>query len=182
MYSCVDLENVSKRFIYQHFLEVVRTEEFFLLPEQDVVSLLKSDQLQVEQEEEVYEAAMSWLKYDLRNRAHCCCNVLSKIRFALLDKEFLLSNVYKSELINKCTKCKDRVANALRIRNDNQALALIGSRSQPQSIYVIGGRNSVDCQLSSCERYDAARDRWIPQVSYPLTSGQSLLTFDLVYY
>ena len=164
MYSCVDLENVSKRFIYQHFLEVIHTEEFFLLPEQDVVNLLKSDQLQVEKEEDVYEAAMSWLKYDSRNRAHCCCSVLSKIRFALLDKQFLLDNVYESELINKCTKCKDRVANALRIRNDNQALALIGSRSQPQSIYVIGGRNSVNCQLNSCERYDAARDRWIPQV------------------
>ena len=164
MYSCTDLENSSRRFIYQHFREVIRTEEFFLLAEQDVVSLLKSDQLQVDGEEEVYEAAISWLSYDLRNRSRCCCNVLQNIRFALLDKEYLLKRVHQSELINQCSKCRDRLANALRIRNDNQALALIGSRSQPQSIYVVGGRNSVDCQLSSCERYDACRDRWVPQV------------------
>lgn len=164
MYSCRDLENASRRFIYQHFQEVVGTEEFFLMPEQDVVDLLKSDQLQVDGEEEVYEAAISWLKYDLRNRSHCCCSVLENVRFALLGKDYLLENVYRSELINRCSKCQDQVANALRIRNDNQALALIGSRSQPQSIYVVGGRNDLDCQLSSCERYDAVHNRWIPQV------------------
>ncbi|XP_054754399.1 kelch-like protein 17 [Lytechinus pictus] len=169
MYSCRDLENASRRFIYQHFQEVVGTEEFFLMPEQDVVDLLKSDQLQVDGEEEVYEAAISWLNYDLRNRSHCCCSVLENVRFALLGKDYLLENVYRSELINRCTKCQDQVANALRIRNDNQALALIGSRSQPQSIYVVGGRNDLDCQLSSCERYDAVHNRWIPQESMEIS-------------
>ncbi|KAJ8021102.1 Kelch-like protein 20 [Holothuria leucospilota] len=163
MYSCEDLKNVAQRFIYQHFPEVIQTEEFFLTPEQDVVKLLKSDQLQVDNEEEVYEAAMSWLEYDMENRRHCCCTILQEIRFALLDKNYLIEKVYKSDLINRCMKCQERVNTALRIRNDNQALALIGCRSQPQSIYVVGGRNDAECQLSSCERYDAVRDRWIPQ-------------------
>ena len=47
MYSCRDLENASRRFVYQHFQEVIGTEEFFLLAEADVVDLLRSDQLQV---------------------------------------------------------------------------------------------------------------------------------------
>ncbi|XP_022091219.1 kelch-like protein 17 isoform X2 [Acanthaster planci] len=169
MYSCTDLENASRRFIYQHFREVIQAEEFFLLAEQDVVELLKSDQLQVDGEEEVYEAAVSWLSYDLKNRSRCCCTVLQHIRLALLDKDYLLQRVHQSELINRCSACRDRLANALRIRNDNQALALIGSRSQPQSIYVVGGRNSVDCQLSSCERYDVSRDRWVPQDSMSIS-------------
>lgn len=101
MYSCEDLKNVAQRFIYQHFPEVIQTEEFFLTPEQDVVRLLRSDQLQVDNEVEVYEAAISWLTYDLKNRGHCCCSILQQIRFALLDKDYLIERVYKSDFINR---------------------------------------------------------------------------------
>ncbi|XP_033099708.1 kelch-like protein 17 [Anneissia japonica] len=165
MYSCSELEYASRSFIYQHFLEVIRTEEFFIMGEQDVFKLFKSDQLQVEHEEDVYEAAVSWISYDFHNRQYSCCKVLQNIRFALLDKQYLLENVSNSELIRNCPNCGKAVSDAVRIRNDNQALAMISSRCQPHSIYVIGGRNSVDCQLNSCEKYEASKNRWIPQES-----------------
>ncbi|XP_071960871.1 kelch-like protein 18 [Antedon mediterranea] len=165
MYSCPELEYASRSFIYQHFLEVIRTEEFFMMSEQDVFKLFRSDQLQVEHEEDVYEAAVSWITYDFINRQYSCCKVLQNIRFALLDKQYLLENVSNSELIRNCPNCGKAVSDAVRIRNDNQALAQISSRCQPHSIYVIGGRNSVDCQLNSCEKYEASKNRWIPQES-----------------
>ncbi|XP_070534846.1 kelch-like protein 17 [Ptychodera flava] len=163
MYSCVDLEVTARRFIYQHFLEVIKTEEFFLMSEDSLIELLKSDKLQVAREEEVYEAAMKWMYYDFVNRQHLAYNLLQYIRLALLDMQYLKETVYKSDFILQNPDCKSLVENALRIRNDNQALSLIGNRAQPQSIYVVGGRNSVDCQLNSLERYDAIRDKWIPQ-------------------
>ena len=60
--------------------------------------------IQVDGEEEVYEAAVSWLSYDLLNRSHCCCSVLENVRLALLPKEYLLKQVYRSELINRSVR------------------------------------------------------------------------------
>ncbi|XP_077990257.1 kelch-like protein 12 [Glandiceps talaboti] len=165
IYSCKDLESTARRFIYQHFLEVIKTEEFFLMSEHKMTELLKSDKLQVTREEEVYEATMKWIRYDFVNRKHVAYNLLQYIRLALLDMQYLKDIVYKADFILETPECRSLVENALRIRNDNQALSLIGNRAQPQSIYVVGGRNSVDCQLSSLERYDAIRDKWIPQES-----------------
>nr|XP_002738426.2 PREDICTED: kelch-like protein 5-like [Saccoglossus kowalevskii] len=163
MYSCVDLENAARRYIYQHFLEVIKTEEFLLISHNSLIDLLKSDKLQVTREEEVYEAAMKWIKIDYSNRKHLMFKLMQHIRLALLDMHYLKEVVYKTDCVLQNAECRSLVEKALKIRNDNQALALIGNRAQPQSIYVVGGRNSVDCQLSSLERYDAIRDKWVPQ-------------------
>lgn len=47
MFSCVELEAVARRYIFQHFLEVVQHEEYLGLEEDRLIKLLQSDQLQV---------------------------------------------------------------------------------------------------------------------------------------
>ena len=48
VYSCSELEAMARQFIYQNFLDVIRMEEFFELPEERLIDLLKSDKLQVQ--------------------------------------------------------------------------------------------------------------------------------------
>ena len=47
MYSCMELEAVSRRYIYQHFLDVTQHDEFLQLTEDRLVDILQSDRLQV---------------------------------------------------------------------------------------------------------------------------------------
>lgn len=53
MYACTELESVAREFIFQNFLLVSHTEEFFELSEDQLIGLLKSDKLHVTSENQV---------------------------------------------------------------------------------------------------------------------------------
>lgn len=53
MYSCTELESAARRYIYSHFLDAIQHEEFLQLSDERLIDLLKSDQLQVNTEEQV---------------------------------------------------------------------------------------------------------------------------------
>ncbi|GFO44811.1 kelch-like protein 17 [Plakobranchus ocellatus] len=161
IYSCHELESVARQFIYQNFLDVIRMEEFFELPEERLLCLLKSDKLQVMSENQVFEAACSWLQYDPGKRMDRACNILQNIRLALLESSYLENVVLKSEYFRTCPKCQLLIAKAIRTKQDSLELDGVQPRSQPPCIYVMGGRNSTDSQLRSTERYDFLLDQWI---------------------
>lgn len=165
MYSCTELEVAARRYIYQHFLEVIRHDEFLQLAEIRLVELFKSDQLQVTSEEEVYEAAVAWVKADIQCRTKSVCDVICQIRLALLDVTYLQNYVLQTEHISTCVKCQNSVDVALRTKSDKDAMAMISKRALPLGIFVVGGRNGLDSQLKTMERYDFLRDQWITMVS-----------------
>ncbi|RUS88789.1 hypothetical protein EGW08_003419 [Elysia chlorotica] len=161
IYSCHELEGVARQFIYQNFLDVIRMEEFFELPEERLLYLLKSDKLQVMSENQVFEAACSWLQYDPGKRLERSCSILQDIRLALLESSYLENIVLKSEYFRTCPKCQLLIAKAIRTKQDSLELDGVQPRAQPPCIYAMGGRNSMDSQLSSTERYDFLLDQWM---------------------
>ena len=164
MFSCTQLEQAARCYAYQHFQDIVQHDEFFQISENKLLDLLKSDQLQVEKEKAVFEAAISWIEYDYDRRSLSACRILACVRLALLEVSYLEDIVLQLDLVRNCPKCQHLVAKAMQIKNDNNALALLCDRAQPPCVYVVGGRNSVDCQLKSVERYDILRDQWISMV------------------
>ena len=48
--------------------EVVEHEEFLLLPVSQLIDIISSDELNVRSEEQVYQAAVSWVKYNISER------------------------------------------------------------------------------------------------------------------
>ena len=63
-HSCADLLTISSTYCAQHFEEVAQSEEFMLLPIDQLMSIMASDELNVTSEEEVYKAAMEWINYE----------------------------------------------------------------------------------------------------------------------
>ncbi|ELT90250.1 hypothetical protein CAPTEDRAFT_151321 [Capitella teleta] len=161
VYSCTELESVSRRYINQHFSEVIHHEEFLNLPECRLVELLSSDHLQVSSEEQMFEAALMWVNWVPSERQALMCGLMKQVRLPLLSDEFLENVVLQTEIVHGCPKCQSLVASAMHTKADPTSLSLISPRSQPQGIYVIGGRNSSDCQLKSMEKYDFLRDEWV---------------------
>ena len=61
MYSCTELEATAREFIFQNFLLVSHTEEFFELSEDQLIGLLQSDKLHVTNENQVRRCIWSQL-------------------------------------------------------------------------------------------------------------------------
>ncbi|ESO83202.1 hypothetical protein LOTGIDRAFT_179800 [Lottia gigantea] len=165
MYGLTELASYARQFMFQNFLEIVRSDEFYELSQERLLNLLNSDKLRVVSEHQVFEAACAWIQYDPVGRSHCACAILQNIRLALLDLTYLENIVIKSEFFNNCAKCQLVISKAIRTQQDNVAMEMITPRAQPPCIYVVGGRNSTDCQLSSMERYDFLTDRWVANVN-----------------
>ena len=49
-------------------LKVMESEEFMLLPINQLVDIISSDELNVRSEEQVYNAIMAWVKYNIQER------------------------------------------------------------------------------------------------------------------
>ena len=114
-------------------------------------------------EEQVFEAVMLWIEADEARRVRSSCALLKNVRLALLDTDYLETVVLRVQFVQTCARCQSLVASAIRTKDDNRALALT-VRSQPQGVFVLGGRNGSDCQLCSMEWYDVLQDQWISMV------------------
>lgn len=160
MYMCGELESASRHFINQNFLEVIHCEEFMQLSCDRLITLLKSDTIRVNNENQVMEAVCNWIQWDPDNRYSDACRLLQHVKLPLLDISYLENVVVQSEFVKNCAKCQLLISKAITTLHDETSLQLIQPRAMPISIYVLGGRNSADCQLPSTERYDFLLDQW----------------------
>ena len=113
----------------------------------------------------MFEAVAAWVETDPTREIESACRVLMHTRLALLDPPYLENIVLRTDFVRNCPKCQNTVAMALHTKNDNNALAMISNRAQPLGIFVLGGRDGSNSQLSSMERYDFLNDQWVPMVS-----------------
>lgn len=67
-HSCRELLRIADKFTQHNFQEVMESEEFLLLPVGQLVDIICSDELNVRSEEQVFNAVMSWLKYNVAER------------------------------------------------------------------------------------------------------------------
>eukprot|EP00118_Oscarella_pearsei_P009849 m.57751 g.57751 ORF g.57751 m.57751 type:complete len:596 (+) comp34758_c0_seq3:50-1837(+) len=161
LHCCVELEKKANRFVCTRFADVAKGEEFADLEWSEVTTILKSDELQVRSEEVVYEAARSWLLHDFQPRSKHLSEILHKIiRLPLLKRHYLLSTVINDKIIKSSPEHKAYVQGiAAAVRDSDNPL--IKHRVPPETIYVMGGRNSRHC-LNTAEKYDIETDEWTP--------------------
>ena len=64
-HNCTDLVKSSESFARHHFIDVVQSEEFMEISAKQISRLLSDDDLNIQSEERVFEAALAWIKYDM---------------------------------------------------------------------------------------------------------------------
>ncbi|GFR64007.1 kelch-like protein diablo [Elysia marginata] len=67
-HACRDLLRIADKFTQHNFQEVMESEEFMLLPVNQLVDIICSEELNVRTEEQVYNAIMGWVKYNVQER------------------------------------------------------------------------------------------------------------------
>lgn len=79
-----DLLEAAKRFAKEHFVEIVKSDIFNQLDFEHFLDLLKTDELIIYSEEEVFNTMMQWVNYDGYARKRYVRKLLPAIQFAYL--------------------------------------------------------------------------------------------------
>lgn len=102
--GCSALLKLSSKYTCHHFMQVCKNQEFYQLNAEQIASLLKSDDLNVTSETDVFHALMSWVQNDTTAREKCIPELLGLVRLPLLQPSFIADYVETLCGTNECNK------------------------------------------------------------------------------
>lgn len=163
--GCSDLYKVANNYVMEHFVDVMRNQEFLLLPPEDVGELLSSDDLNVPNEETIYHALVIWVKHEGATRKKYLAKLLSHIKLPLMAPQFIADHVETNSLFKEDRECQELIMEALKYHLlPERRLSLQSPRTKPRKstvgfLYAVGG---MDCTkgATSIEKYDLRTNTW----------------------
>ena len=158
-HGCTNFLEVVDNFVLENFREVLKSEEYALLPCELLIKVISSDDLNVVAEEEVYEAVMAWVKHDLNNRVKQLPNIIHFVRMPLISKHYLLNIIDVDSLIRSNLTCRDLLDEAKNYHLlPEQRAQLRTDRMKPRksmmgTLYAIGGKEAGETISNTVECY-----------------------------
>eukprot|EP00062_Callorhinchus_milii_P006532 gi/632947347/ref/XP_007889003.1/ PREDICTED: kelch-like protein 1 [Callorhinchus milii] len=162
--GCIELMNVAHKYTMEHIVEVIRNQEFLLLPADDILKLLASDDLNVPEEETIFHALMMWVKYDMQKRCSDLSKLLSYIRLPLLPPQ-LLADLENNALFKDDLECQKLILEAMKYHLLPERRPLMQSpRTKPRkstvgALYAVGGMDA-NKGATTIEKYDLRTNTW----------------------
>ncbi|XP_026872563.2 kelch-like protein 4 isoform X3 [Electrophorus electricus] len=163
--GCTDLLNVAHSYTMEHFLEVIQNQEFLLLPTMEIVKLLASDDINIPDEETIFQALMMWVRYDVQHRQRDLGELLVYIRLPLLPPQ-LLADLENNRMFSEDLECQKLLMEAMKYHLLPERRPMLQSpRTKPRkstvgALYAVGG---IDASKGSTtiEKYDLRTNTWI---------------------
>lgn len=100
MLDCPRLAVSARNYACERFQLISRDEDFLQLQPSELAAILTNDNLNVEMEEAVFEALMSWVSRDAENREKELPDLLDCVRLRLVNEDYLKEKVEKHKLIS----------------------------------------------------------------------------------
>ncbi|XP_066301778.1 kelch-like protein 26 [Branchiostoma lanceolatum] len=161
-YGLTTLQEKVNYALSENFLELSTSDEFLRYTTADqLVKLLKTNDLVAPSELQVYEAVVRWLMYDEHSRIPHAAEVLSHVRFALMDQN-TLSRLLQTDMGAE-ESCRQLIMEAMAYHSYPSEVkqGIAWPRSKP--------RTSVDKKvplaLSSRKAFEFAANGWVEQKS-----------------
>ncbi|XP_055852727.1 kelch-like protein 18 [Episyrphus balteatus] len=166
--ACTQLVQSADKYINHNFSKVSDSEEFLTLNYDDLIDLIRRDELNVPTEENIFEACMRWVKYSEDKRSIVFPQVLSRVRLPLLSPQFLADRVAREELIRTSHQCRDLLDEAKDFHLMPERRGLLQSfRTRLRcsdfligQIYAVGGLTNNGESVSTVEIYDPVTKKW----------------------
>ncbi|KAH9402380.1 Kelch-like protein 20, partial [Tyrophagus putrescentiae] len=167
-HACKDLLDFADKFTQDHFHEIIENEEFILLPVNQLIDIISSDELNISSEEQVYQAIMKWTRYNVAERRQHLSHVLQHVRLSQLSAKFLVGTVSSDILIKNDELCRDLVDEAKNyLLLPQERTFMVGPRFRPRKpvrrgevLFAVGGWCSGDA-IASVEKYDGQEWRMV---------------------
>ena len=114
-FGCDELKEFTHQYILDNFVEVSQSKEFLSLCSEHVLELLSNDGTNVEKEEQIYEALLTWVKgsdKDQFERIKELENLLCMVRFPLMSPYYIADHVEKEEIVTSTSCCSSLLLEA----------------------------------------------------------------------
>ncbi|XP_064636563.1 kelch-like protein 5 isoform X3 [Lineus longissimus] len=163
--GCADLFKVANNYVMEQFVEVIRNQEFLLLPWEEVAKLLASDDLNVPNEETIFDALVTWANHEPSTRKQMLSKLLCHIKLPLLTPQFIADRVETDPLFRDDRDCQELIMEAMKYHLlPERRLSMQSPRTKPRKstvgmLYAVGG---MDCAKgnTSIEKYDLRTNTW----------------------
>lgn len=86
VHHMVRLKEEAHTFVLERFVEVTNGGEFYQLSVEQLSALLKHDEINVAEEEDVFAALIGWINHDVERRTKLLESLLECVRFQLIDE------------------------------------------------------------------------------------------------
>ena len=171
-YNLTSLHDIALKYCLENFLAVEKEREFLDLDENILTTILSHDELNVGEEEQVFQAIVKWTQVDTKVRKLKMEKLMEHVRFALIEPLRLVS-LTTHDLIKNSTKCRDlldRAKNYLLLKDHPKVPELFDQLStvrprksllRQQRIYAVGGWRDEFKSIASAEMYDPRTNEWI---------------------
>ncbi|XP_059588215.1 kelch-like ECH-associated protein 1 [Alligator mississippiensis] len=159
--DCSELHQRAREYIYRHFAEVAKQEEFFNLSHCQLVTLISRDELNVRCESEVFHACIDWVRYDCASRRPYVQALLRAVRCHALSPGFLQLQLRECEVLQGDTRCQDYLAQIFQDLTLHKPTQRLPSRTPKvgQLIYAVGGYYRQS--LGFLEAYNPHDGAWL---------------------
>jgi len=135
----VQLRDTAETFILEHFGGVVESEEFLQLPLDVLLRLLQNDELRIEAEYEVLDAAMHWLDSDAVGRRRFVYDVMATVRLSLIPLSICNSSVAACEDLGIKIAVQKLVRDVHAIGAMQSRITVHPRRHTRRTVYIVGG-------------------------------------------
>ncbi|XP_070096447.1 kelch-like protein 1 isoform X2 [Equus caballus] len=145
--GCIELMKVAHSYTMENIMEVIRNQEFLLLPAEELHKLLASDDVNVPDEETIFHALMMWVKYDMQRRCNDLSMLLAFIRLPLLPPQ-ILADLENHALFKNDLECQKLILEAMKYHLLPERRTLMQSpRTKPRkstvgTLYAVGGMDN----------------------------------------
>ena len=113
-YRCEELICVSKNVILTNFVTVTKTEHFLNLSSKEVKMWISSDEINVRAEADVFTLILTWIDRKKSERKKYFAELFEEVRLVYVSRDFVLTAIVTSDLVNDNEGCMDLVKDALK--------------------------------------------------------------------
>ncbi|XP_075039729.1 kelch repeat and BTB domain-containing protein 12 [Mixophyes fleayi] len=142
--SADDLEEKSKKYLYNHFSEVGLHEEILEVDYQQLTTMIVSDDLNVSREESILELVLRWVNHDKSLRSQHLMDLLKQVRLPLVNPSFLREARKRNTVLLCNAPCYDMVEQALEtIEKSTQVSLTLRYGMETTSLLLCLGNNAM---------------------------------------
>ena len=120
VYKLTKLAEQTIAYIERCFPLIVETNSFLELSFNVISKILSSNNLNITSEMEIFEAASSWVDYDISERSKFAFGLLLKVRLPLLTEHALKYLLTKKSPISEVSECNTTLKQALKCKEKKQ--------------------------------------------------------------
>lgn len=101
-YFCRDLEKQGRKYIRHHFKQILQeSAEFKDLHYDELEAILRDDELNVKNEEIVFDAVKTWVETSVEKRRVYLPRLLKCIRYGLMSHKYFINNILNWKLVEE---------------------------------------------------------------------------------